>query len=112
MRSSMLRLRAAVPAVVDGRGELAGRYVWLEYYTTEPAPGSWVAVGAVTRRAASGVPPRALRMLVGAGRSEAQAVDDLSRRFGQLDRGAGLPRAATGSLAREDAAGDPLAAAS
>ena len=51
----------------------------LSYYTSQPAPTQWIAVGVLTASSdVLGVPRR--RLLVGAGRDETAAIAALQRR--------------------------------
>lgn len=66
---------------ISNRGILSSGTLVADYYTAEPSPDKWIAVGTVMFwpvRDAGGVPKW---MLVGQGRNERQAVDDLHVRM-------------------------------
>jgi hypothetical protein len=50
------------------------------YYTMEPSPLQWVAVGTLSTVDHTGRPSRTCRMLVGCGRTEDAAISDLVQR--------------------------------
>lgn len=60
-------------AEIVQQGTFTAGAVSVSYFTTNPAPTQWVAVGVV----------RGARMLVGTGLSEAAAIEDLASRYEQ-----------------------------
>lgn len=73
-----------VPRPPSQHGMLVMRHAVAEYYTSEPSPAQWVAIGTVVPRGecGSGVVPRAF--LVGCGVTQDDAVEDLRRRLIEL----------------------------
>ena len=70
--------------VVMHRGVLAQGQLSVEYYTSQPAPTQWIAVGLVSARTSSGPIHEPRRLVVGTGVTEQTAVDALARRLGAL----------------------------
>jgi hypothetical protein len=73
--------------------EKSGSYQWqvvrvkeheLRYYLRQPSPGQWSAVGVMYSRPTNDTGPRASRLIVGTGPSEAVAVSDLIARSAQF----------------------------
>jgi hypothetical protein len=73
--------------------EYGGSYRWqvvrvkeheLRYYLRQPSPDQWSAVGVMYSRPSNDSGPRASRLIVGTGSSEAAAVSDLISRSAQL----------------------------
>lgn len=71
--------------VVMHRGVLAQGQLSVEYYTSQPAPAQWIAVGLISATTAVGVSHQPAQMLVGAGQTEEVAVSELSRRLARLE---------------------------
>ncbi|HET7037272.1 MAG TPA: hypothetical protein VFI42_16420 [Thermomicrobiaceae bacterium] len=63
----------AQDAEIVRRGTFTAGALSVSYYTSNPAPTQWVAVGVVS----------GARMLVGTGPSEAAAIGDLAARYEQ-----------------------------
>jgi hypothetical protein len=77
-------VRQVIPEAAS-RGMLSDGVLVADYYTAEPSPGKWVAVGTVTfwlGRRGEGFPQW---MLVGVGSSEQAAVAELRSRMNQTD---------------------------
>lgn len=70
---------------VANRGVLDGHHVVVEYYTSQPAPTQWVAVGLATVRNEDGLAPQTT-LLVGTGRTEEAAVHELRGRVPVAER--------------------------
>jgi hypothetical protein len=66
------------------RRTLAAGELVASYYTSEPEPEQWIAVATIRRALAAAGGADSLRLLVGAGDSEASAIAQLRRRLGQL----------------------------
>jgi hypothetical protein len=71
--------------VVTHRGVLVQGQLSVEYYTSQPAPTQWIAVGLVPARIALGAGHQPARMLVGSGQTEDVAVTELSLRLARLE---------------------------
>lgn len=71
--------------VVMHRGVLVHGQLSVEYYTSQPAPTQWIAVGLVPARTTLGTGYQPAQMLVGSGRSEDVAVKELSFRLARLE---------------------------
>lgn len=56
----------------------------VQYYTDEPSPSQWVAIGMVLPLARLAAWGEERRLLVGCGRSEAAAIEDLAFRLAEL----------------------------
>lgn len=72
----------APAAVVSHRGMLDRSGIVAEYYTSQPAPTQWIAVGLVSARTSSGPVHEPRRLVVGTGVTEEIAIDALTRRLG------------------------------
>lgn len=55
------------------------------FYTSQPAPDQWIAVGTVAVLPRHAGYESTLRLLVGAGADEAAAIDNLRRRLDALE---------------------------
>lgn len=66
---------------VVSRGVLGGPGVVVEYYTSQPAPTQWVAVGIAELRLLRSDEQALKKLLVGTGRSEAAAIQALRHRM-------------------------------
>jgi hypothetical protein len=64
-------------AEICHRGILLDGELSVEYYTSQPAPTQWIAVGKVAQTGSA----RVLLLLVGVGRDEQGAVDHLQHRL-------------------------------
>jgi hypothetical protein len=73
-----------VAAVVSYRGILDRSGIVAEYYTSQPAPTQWIAVGLVSARTSSAPVQEPRRLVVGTGMTEQIAVDALAHRLGAL----------------------------
>ncbi len=71
--------------VVMHRGVLVQGQLSVEYYTSQPAPTQWIAVGLVPARIALGAGHQPAQMLVGSGQTEDVAVTELSIRLARLE---------------------------
>jgi hypothetical protein len=71
--------------VVTHRGVLVQGQLSVEYYTSQPAPTQWIAVGLVPARITLGAGHQPARMLVGSGQTEDVAVTELSLRLARLE---------------------------
>lgn len=71
--------------VVMHRGVLVQGELSVEYYTSQPAPTQWIAVGLVQARITGGTGHQPAQMLVGSGQTEDVAVSELSRRLARLE---------------------------
>ena len=63
------------------RGVLVRGPARAEYYTSQPAPTQWLAVGLVSTHPATRACPRLQQLLVGTGRTEDAAVNALWERL-------------------------------
>lgn len=68
-------------AVVVHRGVLVRGPATAEYYTSQPAPTQWLAVGLVSTHPVTRGCPRLQQFLVGTGRTEDSAVNALWERL-------------------------------
>lgn len=84
----------AIPGAVH-RGVLGRGCAIAEYYTTQPAPTQWLAIGVVSIHSDDPSDSRMKQLLVGAGRTESAAVGSLWDRLSTLSlaqpAAAGLP---------------------
>ncbi len=71
--------------VVMHRGVLVQGQLSVEYYTSQPAPTQWIAVGLVPARNTLGAGHQPAQMLVGSGQTEDVAVTELSFRLARLE---------------------------
>lgn len=71
--------------VVMHRGVLVQGQLSVEYYTSQPAPTQWIAVGLVPARINLGTGHQPAQMLVGSGQTEDVAVTELSVRLARLE---------------------------
>jgi hypothetical protein len=79
---------STVATVVVRSGVLARGHRVAEYYTSQPAPTQWIAVGLVSTLKMPGQRSRRLaQMLVGTGQTEAAAVRVLWERLGRMGHG-------------------------
>lgn len=69
----------------SGRGMLTRGALVARYDIGHPAPTQWVAIGVVSTTADSFATRRPHRLIVGAGRSEAAAVEALATRLAELE---------------------------
>jgi hypothetical protein len=69
---------------VAHRGVLARGCVVAEYYTSQPAPTQWLAIGLVSTYSDDHRDVRSKQLLVGTGRTETVAVKSLWDRLGAL----------------------------
>ena len=83
--NSMMIGKRESATVVMHRGVLAQGQLSVEYYTSQPAPTQWIAVGLVPARINLGTGHQPAQMLVGSGQSEEIAVSELSRRLARLE---------------------------
>lgn len=67
--------------VVVHRGVLVRGPATAEYYTSQPAPTQWLAVGLVSTHPSTRACPRLQQLLVGTGRTETSAVSALWERL-------------------------------
>jgi hypothetical protein len=88
----MIAGQGGVPEVVRSGLLLHGRTL-AEYYTSQPAPTQWLAIGVVSTYPEDPGDDRSKQMLVGAGRTEIAAVASLWDRLMTL--ATGQPAAAT-----------------
>lgn len=72
------------PTDAVGRGVLTVRHYQADFYTSQPAPTQWVAVGVVRDTRALPSEAGKPRLLVGTGRSEQAAIYDLRCRMQSL----------------------------
>lgn len=70
---------------VAGRGTLTRGALVARYDISHPAPTQWIAIGVVSTADDSFETRRPHRMVVGAGRSEAAAVEALAARLAQIE---------------------------
>jgi hypothetical protein len=72
------------PIVVIHRGVMTRGQTMAEYYTSQPAPTQWIAVGFVsTQKIPPQLSPHLPWLLVGTGRTEDTAINDLWERLGR-----------------------------
>lgn len=71
--------------IVMHRGVLVQGQLSVEYYTSQPAPTQWIAVGLVPARITLGAGHQPAQMLVGSGQTEDVAVTELSLRLARLE---------------------------
>lgn len=69
-------------AAIERRTLSAGNLT-LKYYTSQPGPSQWIAVGTLALEPRDGAAD-VLRLLVGAGASEESAIDHLRQRLDLL----------------------------
>lgn len=81
-----------VTTVVVHRGVLVRGPAMAEYYTSQPAPTQWLAVGLVSTHPVARTCPQLQQLLVGTGRTEDAAVNALWERSAVPEPGS-QPRA-------------------
>jgi len=67
--------------VVASRGSIVYAGQSVDYYTTQPAAGQWIALGVVPLRLGMSAVENSHRVVVGTGSSEAGAVESLRARL-------------------------------
>jgi hypothetical protein len=66
---------------VVSQGALQNGQVRVDYYTTNPAPSQWVAIGVITAPAEQRTPESGRKLLVGNGANELESMLDLHVQF-------------------------------